>query len=86
MSTSFVVKGLDKDKEYIFRVKAVNAQGHSPPSKVSEPAMPQDQPDRAGGQTEDDAETGNGSRAAEKRGKENNSPLESHPTQFLFLE
>ena len=37
MSTSFVVTGLDKDKEYIFRVKAVNAQGHSPPSKVSEP-------------------------------------------------
>ena len=37
MSTSFVVTGLDKDKEYIFRVKAVNACGHSPPSKVSEP-------------------------------------------------
>ena len=37
MSTSFVVTGLDKDKEYIFRVKAVNAIGHSPPSKVSEP-------------------------------------------------
>lgn len=37
MSTSFVVKGLDKDKEYIFRVKAVNIQGHSEPSKVSEP-------------------------------------------------
>lgn len=37
LSTSFVVHGLDKDKEYIFRVKAVNAQGHSLPSKVSEP-------------------------------------------------
>ena len=37
LSTSFVVKGLKKDKEYIFRVKAVNSQGHSEPSKVSEP-------------------------------------------------
>lgn len=37
MSTSFVVTKLDKDKEYIFRVKAVNAQGQSQPSKVSEP-------------------------------------------------
>ncbi len=37
MSTSYVVRNLKKDKEYIFRVKAVNTHGLSPPGKVSEP-------------------------------------------------
>jgi predicted Ser/Thr protein kinase len=36
-STSFVVRGLKKDEEYIFRVKAVNVHGQSEPSRVSEP-------------------------------------------------
>ena len=36
-STSFVVKGLSLDCEYIFRVKAVNVHGESEPSRVSEP-------------------------------------------------
>ena len=36
-STSFVVKGLSYDREYIFRVKAVNVHGESEPSRVSEP-------------------------------------------------
>ena len=36
-STSFVVKGLSFDREYIFRVKAVNVHGESEPSRVSEP-------------------------------------------------
>lgn len=36
-STSFVVKGLSLDREYIFRVKAANVHGESEPSRVSEP-------------------------------------------------
>ncbi len=36
-STSFVVKGLSVDREYIFRVKAVNIHGESLPGRVSEP-------------------------------------------------
>ena len=36
-STSYIVKGLDPDKEYIFRVKAQNVHGASQPSRVSEP-------------------------------------------------
>lgn len=36
-STSFVVKGLSLDREYIFRVKAVNIHGESEPSRVSSP-------------------------------------------------
>ena len=36
-STSYIVKGLDSDREYIFRVKAQNVHGASEPSRVSEP-------------------------------------------------
>lgn len=36
-STSFVVKGLSEDREYIFRVKAINIHGESLPGRVSEP-------------------------------------------------
>jgi len=36
-STSFAVKGLSEDKEYIFRIKAVNIHGESLPGRVSEP-------------------------------------------------
>lgn len=36
-STSYIVKGLDLNREYIFRVKAQNVHGSSQPSRVSEP-------------------------------------------------
>ena len=36
-STSLVVKGLSFDREYVFRVKAVNVHGQSHPSQVSQP-------------------------------------------------
>ena len=36
-STSFIVKNLDPDREYIFRVRAQNIHGQSAPGKVSEP-------------------------------------------------
>jgi serine/threonine protein kinase len=36
-STSYIVKNLDPDREYIFRVKAQNIHGPSAPGKVCEP-------------------------------------------------
>ena len=36
-STSYIVKNLDAEREYIFRVKAQNIHGPSVPGKVSEP-------------------------------------------------
>ena len=36
-STSYIVKNLDEEREYIFRVKAQNIHGPSVPGKVSEP-------------------------------------------------
>ena len=54
LSTSFVVTGLCKDKEYIFRVKAVNAHGHSQPSQVSEPVSLASNPVSTSGTEEED--------------------------------
>ena len=59
LSTSFVVTGLSKDKEYIFRVKAVNAHGQSQPSQVSEPVSLASNPvSTSGTEEEEDAQEG----------------------------
>lgn len=69
MSTSFVVTKLDKDKEYIFRVKAVNAQGQSQPSKVSEPVSLEQSNQVSGSSGNEDN--------ADEDSKENADPSES---------
>eukprot|EP00095_Tigriopus_kingsejongensis_P007289 snap_masked-scaffold313_size211302-processed-gene-0.8 protein:Tk07289 transcript:snap_masked-scaffold313_size211302-processed-gene-0.8-mRNA-1 annotation:"nuclear anchorage protein 1-like" len=51
-STSYIVKGLDKEREYTFRVKAQNVQGPSLPGRVSEPVsfIPKTPTQGAGGE------------------------------------
>ena len=78
LSTSFVVTELCKDKEYIFRVKAVNAHGHSQPSQVSEPvSLSTSNPVSTSGTEEEDEAHGDPSEDGMNQNELDDDPFEA---------
>ena len=69
---------LYKDKEYIFRVKAVNAHGHSQPSQVSEPvSLSTSNPVSTSGTEEEDEAHGDPSEDGMNQNELDDDPFEA---------